>query len=222
MGSQHLQYKLLNFLGLLFLHSATGTVEEDVALYNSLERALVTDTNIFILQERFYPSDDIADKAIQIFICQENFTVKSIPDAEENNTEGAFIYNEACACYVRQHDQDWDKCKPLEYNLTKPCNGYYDLLELSALDTSKYLSLYMREFVSIITMFDPTFYKLVVHFISEPMPDVRINYDMNRERTIDLSIDYLPTNPSNDELLDTLSTLLIWVSLFYCLYDKKR
>ena len=144
MGSQYLQYKLLNFINLLFLHSATGSVEEDLALYKSLEKVLVTDTNIFILQERFYPPDAMADDVIQIFICEENFTVKSIPDAE-NKTDGAFTYNEACDCYVRQHDQ-WDNCKPSKsYDFNNPCNGHYDLMNLSALGTSKYLSLYMRD-----------------------------------------------------------------------------
>ena len=211
MGSQHLQYKLLNFLSLLFLHSATGSVEEDVALYKSLERALVTDTNIFILQEKFYPSDAIADDVIQIFICQESFTVKSIPDAE-NETEGAFIYNEACDCYVRQSDQYWNKCKPSNSNdLYNPCNGYYDLMDLSVLDTSKYLSVYMNDLIDFVTTFDPTFYTLVDNFISDPI----LYFDgMDYERKIDLSIDYLPTNPSNDELLDTLSALLMWVSLY--------
>ena len=212
MGSQHLQYKLLNFLSLLFLHSATGTVKEDVALYNSLERALVTDTNIFILQKIFYPSDAIADGVMQIFICENKFTVKSIPDAE-NNTEGAFIYNEACDCYVRQHDEYWDNCKPSHY----PCSGYYDLMGLSALDTSKYLSVYMRDLIDIVTAFDPTFYTLVDNFISDPMLNGVYFGGMDYERTINLSIDYLPTNPSNDDLLDTLSALLMWVSLFYCL-----
>ena len=212
MGSQHLQYKLLNFLSLLFLHSATGSIEEDVALYKSLERALVTDTNILILQEKFYPFDVIADEVIQIFICQESFTVKSIPDAE-NETEGAFIYNEACDCYVRQSDQYWGNCKPSNsddyYN---PCNGYYDLMDLSVLDTSKYLSVYMKDFIDFVTAFDPTFYTLVDNFSSDPMLN-GVNFGGN-ERKIDLSIDYLPTNPSNDELLDTLSALLMWVSLY--------
>ena len=211
MGSQHLQYKLLNFLSLLFLHSATGSVEEDVALYKSLERALVTDTNIFILQEKFYPSDAIADDVIQIFICYESFTVKSIPDAE-NKTEGAFIYNEACDCYVRQSDQYWNKCKPDDFN--NPCNGYYDLMDLSVLDTSKYLSVYMKDLIDLVTAFDPTFYNLVDNFISDPLLN-GVNFGgMDYERKIDLSIDYLPTNPSNDELLDTLSALLMWVSLY--------
>ena len=209
MGSQHLQYKLLNFLSLLFLHSATGSVEEDVALYKSLERALVTDTNIFILQEKFYPYNAIADDVTQIFICQENFTVKSIPDAE-NKTEGAFIYNEDCDCYVRQPQPDqWNKCTPSIFNY--PCNGYYDLMGLSVLDTSKYLSVYMRDLIGFVTAFDPTFYTLVDHFIS----DNKLNFGgMHYEWTIDLSIDYLPTNPSNDELLDILSALLMWVSLY--------
>ena len=73
-------------------------------------------------------------------------------------------------------------------------------------------------------MIDLTFYTLVVHFISDPMLnfvnfDVHLNFfnGMDHEKTIDLSIDYLPTNPSNDELLDTLSALLMWVSLFYSL-----
>ena len=214
MGSQRLQYKLLNFLSLLFLHPATGTVEEDVALYKSLERALVTDTNIFILQEKFYPSEAIADDVIQIFICQENFTVKSIPDAE-NKTEGVFIYNEACDCYVRQHDQYWDNCKTSNYSdFTNPCNGYYDSMDLSALDTSNYLSVYMGGLIETITTFDPTFYTLVDNFISDPMLNGVYFGGMDYGRTIDLSIDYLPTNPSNDELLDTLSALLMWVSLY--------
>ena len=209
MGSQHLQYKLLKFLSLLFLHSATGSVEEDVALYKSLETALVTDTNIFILQEKLYPSDSIAD-VVQILICQESFTVKSIPDAEKK-PEDAFIYNEACDCYVRK----LDKCKPSNFpEFNNPCNGFYDLMDLSVLDTSKYLSVYMRDLSGFVTVCDPTFYTLVDNFISDPMLD-EVNFGgMQYKRTIDLSIDYLPTNPSSDELLNTLSALLMWVSLY--------
>ena len=70
-------------------------------------------------------------------------------------------------------------------------------------------------------MIDPTFYTLVVHFISDPILNVDVHPNfldgMDHKRTIDLSIDYLPTNPSNNELLDTLSALLMWVSLFYSL-----
>ena len=204
-------------LGMLLLHCATSlkTIEEEMALYKYLKRALVTDTNIYVLQKRFYPFDGVADDVMQIFICQDEFTVNTITAAMNDSQDPAFAYNQACDCFVRQYSL-YHKCEPSDSS--NPCMGDYDLFDLSALYSS---SFYVRDFLDDIATFDATFFTILVYFASDPNLHgsnfIYKSYDGSDHyyRTISLNLDYLPTNPSNVELSNTLSSLLTWVSLNY-------
>ena len=132
-------FRYLSSLAVIILVSVhlLGATEES-ELYQELKDALLTEDNIFRLQQAFYPSDNIMISDVYLYL---NVTVENITDSEFSSCL-AFHFDKYCWCFKRL----------IPY--------YYDNLHISSY--SKNLEAYLGPYIDrYVIFFDITFFKIL-------------------------------------------------------------
>ena len=95
------------------------TNEEKGILYRQLEKGLITDANLYALQNLFYPSDNVQKAPALIILCNEDFIAKNIsnnnstdyPAFKKNETCGYYEANNYYQCYYNEEYETYVPCK---------------------------------------------------------------------------------------------------------------
>ena len=205
---------LLIFVSFLPYLDADMTNEEKGILYRQLEKGLITDANLYALQNLFYPSDKVQKAPVLIILCNEDFIVQNI--SNNNSTDDpAFKKNKTCGYYEANY-----QCYYNEYKVTVPCKNAYDnaydgmIFTVSAADSSsvsaKDLTSYMDELVDTLAVLDSTWFFMIRSITQQLLYPYYNSLEM-LSSTISLFVNDLQTMPSTEEVVEVLSSLLSWV-----------
>ena len=184
--------------------TTTVIADVDINIYKPVEKALLTESNLIILQKLLYSPHDYC-KIFKVAICGSDFGVQHIKD-HYNDYEGAFI-NDSYG-YVRD-SSEW--CSDTD-DFLNCYNGEGDLFVLKTKDYTVSLANYVVDQLIVVGWTDITFANLLFFLVGPTLPSDCHNSIPTEQIT--LAIDSLPYNPTESDLLDTLSLLLTWVSVY--------
>ena len=176
-------FRYLNSVAVLILVSVhlLGATEEN-ELYQELRDALLTEDNIFRLQQAFYPSGSTII-SLPLYV-----TVGSITDSKFSPCS-AFSFHNDCWCFQRGF------------------NHSYDIIQISSYPNN--LEAYLRPYINAyVISFDITFFKLLTSVGYERGS----NYDGDNSKILNINMKNLTTNPTESTYIKTLQMLFHWVS----------
>ncbi len=202
MNSQFYVYWTITSLSLLLsplqVCAEIEEVDNEVAVYEALEKSLLTKNNLYLLQNIFYPSNTIQNSYVEFKV---KFKVRNISDCPDSTYSwNAFD----CNSYERTYMNDYESYK-----------AYSDVVSVLSTDINdQYLQYYVQQNFFMLKLIDVTFFSLLNIFVTTTTANTASPYgsDTQSVQTIELIIEYLPNNPREWDLINALEQLFTWVS----------
>ncbi len=170
-------------------------VDNEVAVYEALEKSLLTKNNLYLVEKKIYPSNAIQNSYIEFNV---KFSVRNISNCSNGTYYGNAFF---CNSYKRKND-------------------YSDVVSVLSTDVNdQYLQYYVQQNFLWLESVDICFSSLLNIFVTTTTDNIASLYESDTQRIqpIELIIEYLPNNPTEWVLTNALEQLFTWVSKYYTL-----